>query len=87
MSYGKGHPLFEARTVRRVKAGQPVHIDTESMPPDAFISSMYDEQEQDDAMGAMQMLAYALVSLAPVGAAVALAVALAVAITIFNQPN
>ena len=42
----------------------------------------YDEQEQDDAMGAMRMLAYALVSLALVGAAVTLAVF----ITIFNQP-
>ena len=42
----------------------------------------YDEQEQDDAMGAMRMLGYAPVSLALVGAAVTLAIA----ITIFNQP-
>ena len=57
-------------------------VDTDLVQADAFVSRMYDQQEQDDAMSAMRMLAYALVSVALVGAAVALAVF----ITIFNQP-
>jgi hypothetical protein len=57
-------------------------VNTDNMLPDAFVSRMYDEQESDDAMSAMRMLAYALASLALTGAAVALAVF----ITIFNQP-
>jgi 3-isopropylmalate dehydratase small subunit len=71
------------RAIRKSHA-QPVieTVDTDSVLPDAFVSRMYDEQESDDAMSAMRMLAYALASLALTGAAVALAVF----ITIFNQP-
>jgi hypothetical protein len=71
------------RAIRKAHA-QPViePVNTDNMLPDAFVSRMFDEQEQDDAMSAMRMLAYAFLALALVGAAVALAVF----ITIFNQP-
>jgi hypothetical protein len=58
-------------------------VNTDNMLPDAFVSRMFDEQEQDDAMGAMRMLAYAFVALALTGAAVTLAVI----ITIFNPTH
>jgi hypothetical protein len=71
------------RAVRKAHA-QPViePVDTDSVQADAFVSRMYDQQEQDDAMSAMRMLAYAFVALALTGAAVTLAVTIA----IFNQP-
>ena len=71
------------RAIRKSHA-QPViePVDTDSVLPEAFVSRMFDEQDQDDAMSAMRMLAYALVSLALVGAAVTLAIA----ITLFSQP-
>ena len=71
------------RAIRKSHA-QPV-IETAEPEPvqaDAFVSCMYEQQDQDDAMGAMRMLAYALVSLALVGAAVTLEIA----ITLFSQP-
>ena len=49
-------------------------VDTDLVRADAFVGRMYDEQESGDAMSAMRMLAYALISLALAGAAVALAV-------------
>jgi hypothetical protein len=57
-------------------------VNTDNMLPDAFVSRMYDQQESDDAMSAMRMLAYAFLALALTGAAVTVAIA----ITIFNQP-
>jgi hypothetical protein len=63
------------RAIRKSHA-QPVIelVDTDLVQADAFVSRMYDQQEADDAMGAMRMLGYALLALALVGAAVALAV-------------
>ena len=49
-------------------------VDTDLVLPDAFVSRMYDQQESDDAMGAMRMLAYAFLALALTGAAVTVAV-------------
>ena len=71
------------RAIRKAHA-QPVIESAEPEPvqADAFVSRMYEQQDQDDAMGAMRMLAYALIALALVGAAVTVAIA----ITIFNQP-
>jgi hypothetical protein len=71
------------RAIRKAHA-QPVIESAEPEPvqADAFVSRIADQQESDDAMGAMRMLAYALVSLALVGAAVTVAIA----ITLFNQP-
>ena len=43
---------------------------------DAFVSRIADQQESDDAMSAMRMLAYGLIALALVGAAVTLAIAI-----------
>jgi len=57
-------------------------VEADLVRADAFVSRMYDEQESDDAMSAMRMLAYAFVALALTGAAVTLAVG----IVIFNQP-
>jgi hypothetical protein len=67
------------RAIRKARA-QPViePVNTDNMLPDAFVSRMFDEQEQDDAMGAMRMLAYALVSVALVGVAVTVAVIITV---------
>jgi hypothetical protein len=71
------------RAIRKARAQLVIEsVDTEQLQPEAFVSRIADKQEADDAMSAMRMLAYALVSLALVGAAVTLAVF----ITVFNQP-
>ena len=71
------------RAIRKSHA-QPVidPVDTDLVRADAFVSRIADQQESDDAMSAMRMLAYGLIALALVGAAVTLAIA----ITVFYQP-
>ena len=65
------------RAIRKSHA-QPVidPVDTDSVLPEVFVSRISDQQESDDAMSAMRMLAYGLVALALTGAAVTLAIAI-----------
>ena len=51
-------------------------VNTDNMQAEAFVSRMYEQQDQDDAMSSMRMLAYGLIALALVGAAVTLAIAI-----------
>jgi hypothetical protein len=80
----KAHAPVIEQVAPVIQAAAPVIelVNTDNMLPDAFVSRMYDEQESDDAMSAMRMLAYAFVALALTGVAVTLAVTIA----IFNQP-
>ena len=65
------------RAIRKSHA-QPVieSVEPDPVRADAFVSRMYEQQDQDDAMSSMRMLAYGLIALALVGAAVTVAIAI-----------